>query len=219
MSAAASRTPLLRLRLATRVAAMAAEAVWATRLRSLFVILGVACGIASLTLIVTSIDGANKKAHEIVEFFGPDAALVFGGNFQKRAVGMRTLTLSWEDARAIRQSLPGAYMVVPMRAKFGLTVKGEGNAVQDQLVVGATENYAQAWNWPLAEGRDISAEDVEAAARVTLIGDVPARELFGDASPVGRSVYIGDVPFRVIGRLSYRGVTSGGGHEIGRAHV
>lgn len=190
---------------------MAVEAVWAYKLRSFFVVLGVALGIASLTLIVMSVDGANRKAMEIVEMFGPDAAFVLGGNFKKRAVGMRTLTLSHEDAMRIRQSLPGAYLVVPMRAKPSQTVKYQNKNYQDVFIIGATENYADVWNWPLAEGRDIRPEDEQAGARVALMGDKPAKELFGDESPVGKVIYIKNIPFQVVGKLSYRGISGGGG--------
>jgi putative ABC transport system permease protein len=193
---------------------MALEALWSFRLRSCFVILGVAFGIAGLTLIVTAVDGANRKAVEMVEMFGPDAALVFGGNFMKRAVGMRTLTLSREDARQIRDSLPGVKAVLPMLAKSGQTVKAGSRNYQDVLVVGTTADYARAWDWPLAEGRDISAEDEAVGAKVVLLGDKPATELFGDASPVGQVVYISNIPFQVVGKLAYRGVTTGGGGDI-----
>jgi len=193
---------------------MGFEAVWAFKLRSFFVILGVAFGIASLTLIVTAVDGANRKAVEIVEMFGPDSALVFGGNFKQRAVGMRTLTLSREDAQRIRDSLPGAYQVVPMRAKFGQTVKAGNKNYQNTRIIGTTEKYASAWNWPLAEGRDITAEDNAMGAKIALLGDKPSRELFGDESPVGKVIYISDIPFQVVGKLSYRGFASGGGGDI-----
>lgn len=197
-----------------RLAAMSLEAVWAYRLRSFFVVLGVALGIASLSLIVMSVDGANRKAMEIVELFGPDAAFVLGGNFKKRAVGSRTLTLSHDDARRILQSLPGAYLVVPMRARGGQTVKGGGKNYQNVLIVGATENYTSVWNWPLSEGRDIRPADEKKGARVALIGDKPARELFGDKSPVGKTIFIKDIPFHVVGRLSYRGISGGGGGDL-----
>lgn len=201
-------------RLATRIASMGLGAVWAFKLRSLFVVLGVAFGIASLTLIVTAVDGANRKANEIVEFFGPDAALIFGGNFMKRAVGMRTLTLSKDDAQKVQDSLPGAYQVIPMRAKRGQTVKFGNKNYQDVFIIGATKDYAKAWNWPLAEGRDITEEDERTGAKIALLGDKPASELFGDESPVGKVVYISNIPFQVVGRLSYRGITTGGGSDI-----
>ncbi|MCJ2165856.1 MULTISPECIES: ABC transporter permease [unclassified Pseudodesulfovibrio] len=202
------------IRLISRIISMGLEAVWAFKLRSVFVILGVAFGIASLTLIVTAVDGANRKAVEIVDMFGPDAALVFGGNFTKRAVGGRSMTLSREDAQRIRDSLPGAYQVIPMRAKSGQTVKSGNRNSQDGAIIGATEGYARAWNWPLAEGRDITAEDERTGAKVALLGNTPSRDLFGEDSPVGKVIYISGIPFQVVGRLSYRGFTSGGGGDI-----
>ncbi len=201
-------------RLITRIANMGLEALWAFKLRSLFVVMGVALGIASLTLIVTAVDGANRKAMEIVDFFGPDSALIFGGNFKKHAVGQRFLTLNRDDARRIKESLPGAYQVIPMRASIGRTVKYKNKNYQGVLIIGATENYAQAWNWPLEEGRDITPEDEKIGARVALLGDKPATEMFGEESPVGKVILIANVPYQVIGKLSYRGFTGGGGSDI-----
>ncbi|MUM77295.1 FtsX-like permease family protein [Pseudodesulfovibrio sp. F-1] len=202
------------LRLHARVAGMGLGAVWSFKLRSFFVVLGVAFGIASLTLIVTAVDGANRRAVEMVEMFGPDAALVFGGNVMMRAVGMRTMTLSRDDVRQVRDSLPGVRAVLPMRSMGGQTVKAGGRNAQDVQVIGTTENYALAWNWPLAEGRDLTAEDEAVGAKVVLLGDKPSRELFGDESPVGRVVFINNVPYQVVGKLSYRGVATGGGGDI-----
>lgn len=201
-------------RLFTRVASMGFGALWAYKLRSFFVVLGVAFGIASLTLIVTAVDGANRKAMEMVEMFGPDAALVFGGDFKKRAVGMRTMTLSYADAKRIEDSLPGVYQVVPMRVKRGQTVKHGNKNYQDVLIIGATKDYAKVWNWPLAEGRDITDEDQATGAKVALMGSKPARELFGDDSPVGQVVYISNIPFQVVGRLVHRGFAGGGGGDM-----
>ncbi len=204
--------PLLEtLRMPWRLLRMAVEALWAYKLRSAFVVCGIALGIASLTIIVAAVDGAERKALEIVKFFGPDTAFVLGGDFRSRAVGQRTLTLTWDDARAIRQSLPGAYLVVPMRAKSGLTLHYLDNQEDLPIAVGATAGYAEVWNWPLVEGRDFSDEDVTRGAKVCLIGDTPARNLFGDASPVGRTIFVGRLPVQVIGRLSYRGLSGGGG--------
>ena len=195
----------------SRLWGMALAAVWAYKVRSFFVILGVGFGVASLTLIVTAVDGAERKAVELVEWFGPDAALVFGGNFKKQAVGARTVTLTMDDLRGIRQSLPGAYLVVPMRARQDVLLKYQSAASQGALVVGATEDYAKAWNWPLVEGRDLSEEDVRLGARVAILGDKPARELFGEASPLGRTFMVDKFQVQVIGRLQYRGATGGGG--------
>lgn len=190
---------------------MAWGALWAFKLRSFFVALAVALGIAALTIIVAAVDGARRKAFEIVEWFGPDAVLVFGGNIESRAVGQRVMTLSQEDALSIERSLPGAYLVVPMRSKMNVTLRYENRNMVTPIVVGATAGYAEVWNWPLSEGRDFTEEDVKHSAKVCLIGDYPAKELFGDVSPIGKVILVQDLPVQVIGRLSYRGFAPGGG--------
>jgi putative ABC transport system permease protein len=79
------------------------------------------------------------------------------------------------------------------------------------VIVGATAGYAEAWNWPLAEGRDFTGEDVQKGAKVGLIGDLVAEDLFGDESPVGHTIFVDQLPVQIVGRLSYRGATGGGG--------
>jgi putative ABC transport system permease protein len=199
------------LTIAWRCAGMARHALWAAKTRSLFVVAGVALGIASLTIIVAAIDGAERKANEMVRVFGPDAVLVLGGNIESRAVGQRILTLSYEDAAALRRSLPGVYMVVPMRAKSNVQVRYGGKVTQVPMVVGTSADYARAWDWPLSEGRDLSPEDLARGAKVGLIGDTVARELFGNQSPVGHTILVDRFPLQIVGRLSYRGVVGGGG--------
>lgn len=198
------------LRIAPRIVGFAAATLTAYKLRSVFVALAVALGVASLTVIVTSVDGAQEKAREMVEMFGPDAAFILGGDITSRAVGKRTMTLSWDDVYSLRQSLPGAYLVVPMRGKNDVTAKAGGKNMVIPVVVGSTEGYAEVWNWPLAEGRDIGQEDVLRGAKVALVGTDVAGTLFGGASPVGRVVFLNDIPVEIIGRLSYRGFGGGG---------
>ena len=194
-----------------RTLPIALGAIWAYRLRSVFTACAVGLGIAALTVIVTAVDGAQRKALEIVDMFGPEAAFVLGGDIRSRAVGKRTYTLTWEDAKHIRESLPGAYQVVPMRARHNVPIRAGAKNMVIPVVVGTTEDYTRVWNWPLSEGRDISAKDVELSARVGLIGDSAAKELFGDQSPIGRTVFVKDFTVQIIGRLAYRGVSGGGG--------
>ncbi len=197
-----------------RLLRLAIVAVLAFRLRSVFVILAVALGIASLALIVAAVDGAQRKAWEIVEWFGPDAAFLLSGDIKNRTAGQRDLTLTPRDALRLRQSLPGAYLVVPMRAKRDVDLRYGNKTHQLPSLVGATAGYATAWNWPLSEGRDISARDEALGLKIGLIGDMPARELFGDASPLGKTIYAGDLPIQIVGRLAYRGASSGGGASV-----
>ena len=205
--------------LLARTLGMALSALWAYRLRSLFVILGVGLGIASLTVIVAAVDGAQRKAVEITATFGPDAAFVLGGDVFNRAVGQRDLTLSWQDAQAIRDSLPGASLVVPMRSKRNVRVRYVDTTIDVDTLLGSTSNYAQAWNWPLSEGRDLDDADVDQGGRVAILGIGPARLLFGNRPPVGQSIFINNISFQVIGVLTERGTSGGPGNPDDRIIV
>ncbi len=203
-----------RLLVGLRSVRMAGRALWAFRVRSLFVAAAVSLGIASLTVIVASVDGAQQMAKEITRFFGPDAAFVLGGDVFNKPVGQRVLTLSYADARRLRESLPDATLVTPMRAKRNVKAKARGASMDLQIIVGSAANYALSWDWPLAQGRDISREDQDRAARVALLGRTVVEELFPGQNPVGRSILLQNVAFRVIGVLEERGFSGGGGRSI-----
>ena len=99
-----------------------------------------------------------------------------------------------------------------MRSKSNVRLKSSSANYDVDSVVGATENYAEGWNWPLVEGRDFTTDDIKRGERVCLIGDIPARELFGTESPVGKTLLMAGVPLTVIGKLAYRGMSGGGGN-------
>jgi len=76
--------------------------------------------------------------------------------------------------------------------------------------MGVTPDYLEARDWPLVAGREFSAEDVDGAAKVALIGQTAVANLFGDADPVGQIVRIRNVPFTIVGVLDRKGQTTNG---------
>ena len=193
-------------RLFTASVSQAFKAVFSYRLRSLFVIVAVSLGIASLSVIVATMEGANRSIDEMVKIFGSDAAFVQGGNVFSRAVGQRTRTISWNDVSAMRRSLPGVYIVAPMSFRGGRPTLVYGNRnYQVNNIQGSTEDYARIWDWPIADGRDFSAGDIERSGSVAIIGSTIAEELFRGESAIGKSIQIAKIPFTVIGVLQERG--------------
>lgn len=211
--------PLHTLRLYWRVWGVSLAALRAFRLRGLFVVAAVSLGIAALTVIVAALDGANRRADEITASFGPDALFILGGDLSTRAVGQRFQTLTWQDVEAIRRSLPGVYLVVPMQSMRDHTLRYGNRNWSVGSTIGTSAHYGASWNWPLTEGRDLTDADVERGARVCLLGNVPARELFGTESPVGKTVYLQKIPFTVVGTLSERGMAGGGGNQDDRVII
>ncbi len=192
-----------------KVISQSLKAVRAFKLRTLFCLLSVALGIASISVIVAATEGAYKKAIEIVAMFGPDALLVFGGGEEARATGQRMKTITLDDIETARQAFFSAYVVVPMTAMREVTVSHRDKKYQT-LIVGSTSDYSRAWTWPVVQGSDFTEEDVKGLRNVGLIGQFLARELFGDIDPVGKYVLVRRIPVQIVGVLSERGTTPAG---------
>jgi len=79
--------------------------------RVIFSFSGVALGILSICIIITTIDGANKKAQEIFEALGPDSIMVFGGGERQRAARIRTSSIKTGDADLIAR-VEGIYDIM-----------------------------------------------------------------------------------------------------------
>src|SRR5262249_28343964 len=81
-------------------------------------------------------------------------------------------------------------------------------------VLGTVANYFDILNKQLASGRFFDDTDVQSSARVAVIGQTTIKNLFGtDVDPIGESIRVNNVPFKVIGTLASSGTNSGGGDQ------
>ena len=188
------------------------KAAFAFKLRAVFCVISVAMGIAAVSLIVAATEGAYQKAYEIVDMFGPDSIMIVGGNDEAKATGKRTKTLTLDDAAAIEESFPGTYMVNPV-SSVGMVTVFLRDVKYTTYLVGTGSGYSVAWSWPVAQGTDLSPEDIRRAKNVGLIGRHLADELFKDKDPVGNYIFVKRLPVRIIGILEPRGV-SPRGHNL-----
>ncbi|MCS7280458.1 MAG: ABC transporter permease [Desulfobacterota bacterium] len=180
------------------------------KLRVLFSFSGVALGILSISIIVTTIEGANKKAKDIFESLGPDSIMVFSGSERQRQARIRVNTLTHDDAEAIGR-IAGIYHIVKVLGVRAQTVKHKDKKWQT-LVVGATPNYFSSFSWNFRMGGPFDDEDEKKSEAVCVLGWKVYRELFEMEDPVGKWIIIGRLPVKVIGVLEERGGTVGGPH-------
>lgn len=191
---------------------MAYMALTAYTIRALFVLLAVALGIASLTIIVAAIEGANKKAEEIVSAFGSDALLVFAGNLQGVMSSTKD-TITQQDINFIKDNMSDIQYIVPMRVKTHINLKYRNNAFTVATVTGATEAYMNAWRWDIVQGRGFTALEAKRGDSVALIGETVKRELFKGTNPIGEQIVMnGTTRLTVIGVLDER--SAGGLYDV-----
>ncbi|MHB8877354.1 MAG: ABC transporter permease [Myxococcaceae bacterium] len=175
--------------------------------RAALMMLGVAIGVLTLTLVVSVARGAKAKVEGGIANFGPDALLIASGSPQFRGPGDdRVTTLLPEDAAAIREQVKGVRVLAPMSVKLEQTVIAGGKNTHCPII-GSTPDYNEAWDWPMASGEALSEAQEASAARVAMLGLTVSRELFGEEDPVGQSVRIGDQGFKVVGVLGHKGVS------------
>jgi putative ABC transport system permease protein len=176
--------------------------------RVVFSLSGVAMGILSICIIITTIEGANKKAYEIFEALGPDSIMLFGGGERQRQARERLTTLTLYDAESLGR-VGGVYDVLKTYSARNITVRYKDRNWSTQ-VVGATENYFSALKWNLTVGNVFNSIDVDNQKAVGVLGSKVYNELFKGEDPVGKVITIGKLPTEIIGVLEERGGAFGG---------
>jgi putative ABC transport system permease protein len=180
------------------------------KMRTFLMMLGIIIGIATLTVIVSMAKGAQHKVMKGIQNFGPNAVMASaGGGKMFGPPDDKVTTMTLDDAKAIQESIRGLRHVAPFTMNLGQTVI-YGNKNTEAAVLGATPEFADAWQWFADKGDFISDEDNSGRALNCVLGRTVVRELFGDQDPIGETVRINSTNFKVIGLLSKRGASPHG---------
>jgi putative ABC transport system permease protein len=123
----------------------------------------------------------------------------------------RVTTLTLKDADAIRNECASVGKVVPS-VETSDAVK-YGNVSTKTMIQGVTPDYPEIKNFSISQGRLFSEDDNKLKKRVVVIGSYIQKNLFGNTDPIGETIYIGTIPFVVIGILSAKGISSEGSNE------
>jgi putative ABC transport system permease protein len=197
-----------------RIASEGIHSLAANKLRTFFMMAGTIVGIAALTVIMAIGKGTEQRVMQRVEQFGPRALMVLAGG--GKTIGppdSSVTTLTLEDARAIREEIPDLEVVTSQAWDSAAMLKRGANQIRATLW-GVEPQWHDAWNWYTAQGEGIADEDIASLARVCVIGSSVKRDLFGDADPIGESLYIDKVSVTVKGVLERRGTSGAGGGDF-----
>jgi len=190
------------------------QALSRNRMRSALTVLGIVIGVAAVIATLAIGQGAREAVQAQIRSLGANTLTVMGGTVTAGGVRMgggSNNTLTADDADAIKKECPAVQAVAPIVRTNAQVVYGANNwATQIQ---GTTADFPTVRAWPVASGVFITDSDVRGAAKVCVLGIGVARELFGDADPVGTTIRIKEMPFKVVGVLSEKGGQSWGGSQ------
>jgi putative ABC transport system permease protein len=191
---------------ASEAARVAWEALRANKLRSGLTMLGVVIGVASVVLLVAIGSGARDEVTSGVESLGSNILFVAPGNLSFGSAPSVS-RLGLEDVRRIGDAIGDPRRVAATVASGEIARVGARRATVN--VNGTNETIPLVFDRTLSRGAFFGAADVETRRRVAVLGADPADSLFPDRDPVGKSITVGGVRFRVVGVMSRVGTAFG----------
>ena len=192
-------------------ARIALRALRVNKLRSILTMLGIIIGVGAVIAMVSVGAGAQARVAEQIRSLGSNLIIILPGSVTSGGIRMgfgTRPTITQDDAAAILQEVPAVYAAAPSVRGGGQVVIGNtnwGTAIQ-----GTTPSYEEARQWPAVSGRFFSQEEFEGAAKVVLLGQTVAENLFGGGDPIGQVVRVRQVPLTVVGVLDRKGQSSWG---------
>ena len=177
------------------------------RKRTFISILGIALGVLSLVLM-SGISGAMMKQtlSELGKFgtriviVSPGELIVFG--HKSTRIGA-VQTLRRRDLRALVEKIEGIEAASPLRSST-LNLES-GRLSRSGEVMGVDQAFAPLMDLDPACGRGLRSKDITEMHKVAVIGSRTAEDFFGEACPVGKTLMINEIPFRVVGVFEPRG--------------
>ncbi|HXC34090.1 MAG TPA: ABC transporter permease [Verrucomicrobiae bacterium] len=190
---------------------LALRALSRNKMRSALTMLGIIIGVGAVIAVVSIGQGANYLVQQGIAAMGTNAVFIASGSNRAGGVrqgygGVKTLTV--DDMNAILREIPLIKEAAPTLSNNQQIVYGNQN--WNTRVTGTTPNYFDIRSWPVQSGSVFSDEEVDLAANVCVLGTTVEKILFLDEDPIGKTIRIGNLPFRVDGILASKGQSTVG---------
>ena len=187
---------------------VAFRALVRNKMRAILTMLGIIIGVSAVIAMVSIGQGAQASVQAQIESIGTNLLFVSAG--AQNVGGVRsgtgdsgTNTLTVEDLDAIKREVPSVSMVTPtVNSRTQLVV---GNMNWNTSLQGVSEQYPEVRKWTIQSGSFFTDADVRTAARVIVIGQTIADNLFPRMDPVGQTLRVANLPFRVTGVMIRKG--------------
>ena len=191
---------------------IALRAIFANKTRSFLTALGIIIGISSVITMLAIGEGTKQSIKSDISEMGSNMIMISPGadrrgGVQQSASSMETLKLT--DYQALKDECKYIRAISPTVSASGQFIYGNNNAPSS--VTGANADYLEIRQLKVADGEMFTDTDIKTSAKVCLLGNTVAENLFPDgADPIGKVVRFNSIPFRVIGVMEKKGYNSMG---------
>ncbi|MGO1243590.1 MAG: ABC transporter permease [Sphingobacterium sp.] len=200
---------------------LALQSIVSNKLRTFLTALIIAIGIMALIGVLTSIDAIQSSLTNSFSSMGSNSFNIRnrGINVQIGASGNKAKVFSsitYNDALDFKENFDfNAIVSVNVNVTWGATAKYGSEKTNPNIgVIGADENYLQTSGYKIADGRNLTEQDVDNATSVVLIGQEIKTKLFkNNKNPIGENITLGGNRFTVVGVLESKGSSAGFGAD------
>ena len=183
---------------------MALHALGKNKIQTALTMLGIVIGVSAVIAMVSLGQGAQKLVQDQVAGMGENVLQIQGGGGWNQGGGARQgndqQTLTEGDVDAIRKEVPTVKLITPIAQAQGQFVFGNQN--WSSRVEGSNEHYLDIRGLKIDQGDFFTEADVRTANRIVVLGKTVADNLFQGSDPIGQTIRIRNLPYRVIGVLS-----------------
>lgn len=177
----------------------------ANLLRSFLTILGIIIGVGAVVMMVASGQAVQKYIDSRLSLIGSNILVILPGSSTTGGIrgGLGTIpTLTLNDNKLIAEQ-NYAEASAPIVRTVGQVVYGANN--WNTGILGVTPTYLPTVERYVEQGRNFTERDIRTGAAYAIVGVVVSRQLFGLRNPIGETIRIKNIPFKIIGLLNTKG--------------
>jgi putative ABC transport system permease protein len=185
---------------------IALRALRRNKMRSILTALGMIIGVGAVIAMVSIGNGAKTQVEASIASLGQNVITIFPGNFTSggaRGGWGSASSLTPEDAIAIQTEITG---VVGVSAEVRDRSQVLANGLNwNTTIYGESPEFLGIRDWKLSDGAMFGEAEIRSAAKVAVIGQTIADQIFPGSDPIGQTLRIRNIPFKVIGILAPKG--------------
>ena len=193
---------------------MALNALRTNKLRSGLTMLGVTIGVFSVIGVMTALSVIQGSIETGLSFLGSNLfqfakyPVISSSDPEEKYANRRNISLA--QANEYKRLMEGQAGAICFKVFDRGKPASFGNSkIQGLTLVGTNEAFLIANSYTLGYGRNLSADDVDLARSVVVVGTSIEKKLFPNQTPINKTIKINDRPYMIVGVLEEKGSSFG----------